>query len=42
MSDSYICTQEYQPVYNCDGLNYDNDCYAENPGVTEWTKDEFD
>ena len=42
ISDSYICTEKYQLFCDCDGLKYDNEWYAENLCVTEWTEGEYD
>ena len=31
------CPDIYAAVCGSDGVNYGNDCYAKNAGVTEWT-----
>tara|TARA_Y100001970_G_scaffold159544_1_gene195192 strand:- start:496 stop:681 length:186 start_codon:yes stop_codon:yes gene_type:complete len=42
ISNDYNCDEVYDPVCGCNGINYSNDCYAENAGVTEWNKGECD
>ena len=40
ISHDSVCTEEYQPVCGCDGLNYNNDCYDEKAGITDWVEGE--
>ena len=34
------CIEIYQPVCGCDGISYENSCFAEINGVTAWTEGE--
>ena len=37
-----IVNGEYQPVCGCNGVFYEDVCFAENAGVTNWTEGECD
>lgn len=32
------CIEIYAPVCGCNDITYDNSCYAEIAGVTQWTE----
>jgi hypothetical protein len=32
------CIEIYEPVCGCDGMTYDNSCFAEISGVMSWTE----
>ena len=40
ISHDSVSTEEYQPVCGCDGLNYNNYCYVEKAGITDWVEGE--
>ena len=39
LTDS-VCIEIYEPVCGCNGVTYDNECYAEKSGVSNWIEGE--
>ena len=39
LTDS-VCIEIYEPVCGCNGVTYDNKCYAEKSGVSNWIEGE--
>ena len=35
-----LCVEIYEPVCGCNGITYDNECYAEKSGVSNWAEGE--
>ena len=35
-----VCNEIYEPVGGCNGTSYDNTCYAEKSGVSNWIEGE--
>ena len=34
------CIEIYEPVCGCNDVTYDNECYAEGSGISNWTQGE--
>ena len=35
-----VCIEISEPVCGCNGITYDNECYAEKSGVSNWIEGE--
>ena len=35
-----VCIEFSEPVCGCNGITYDNECYAEKSGVSNWIEGE--
>ena len=35
-----LCIEIYEPVCGCNGITYNNECYAEKSGVSNWAEGE--
>ena len=35
-----VCIEIYEPVCGCNDVTYDNECYAEVSGISNWTEGE--